>query len=188
MSDDGWRYLDRGRPLAMFSDLIHVVCPGCGERAVVVPRPGLPSLKYYSELRFRPRRLACAACGLTRDWTARRRANALVGVWLSGPDEPFFGLPLWLQAPCRGEVLWAYNERHLDMLEAYVTAGLRERTPWPSSQGMLDRLPAWIKASGNRADVLRAIRRLRDTRRRPPGAYGRSTERRDKDLYMRGPY
>lgn len=154
------RFLDRGRPLTMYSDLIQVVCPGCGGRAVVVPRPGLPELRYYSELLFRPRRLACGACGLTREWSAPRRGTALIGVRLGGPEDPFFGLPLWLRTPCRGHVLWAYNERHLDTLERYVAAGLRERTAWPT-MGMIDRLPAWIKAAGHREDVLRAIERLR---------------------------
>src|SRR6266508_5342224 len=72
----GGRFLDRGRPLAMYSDLIHVVCPGCGGRAVVVSRPGLPELRYYSELQFRPRRLVCPACGTSRDWAATIPASA----------------------------------------------------------------------------------------------------------------
>jgi hypothetical protein len=62
---------------------------------------------------------------------------------------------------CRGEVLWAYNERHLDTLAAYMAAGIRERAAWPM-MGMLDRLPAWIKAAGHREDVLKAIGRLRE--------------------------
>jgi hypothetical protein len=59
VSDDvsGGRFLDRGRPLAAYADLIHVVCPACGGQAVVVPCPGLPALRYLSELQFRPRRL-----------------------------------------------------------------------------------------------------------------------------------
>jgi hypothetical protein len=182
------RYIDDGHRLYAYADLLYVECPGCGERAVVVPRPGLPDLRYHSELLYRPRRLSCTGCGTTREWTAERRGNALVGVQLGGPGDPFFGLPLWLQTPCRGRVLWAYNERHLDTLEAYVAAGLRERAAWPT-MSMLARLPAWIKAAGNRDDVLKAIKRLREQagRHRHPMSRG-STARHQNNSYFRPPY
>lgn len=154
------RFLDNGRRLAGYADRILVVCPRCTARAEVLPAAGLPELRYYSELLYRPRRLVCARCGAHRDWTAQRRGAAVVAVTLGGPDEPFFGLPLWLQVPCRGRVLWAYDDRHLDVLADYVAAGLRQRPDWPS-MSMLDRLPAWMKTAGNRADVLRAVGRLR---------------------------
>jgi len=153
------RFRDHDRPLAAFSDLIYVVCPGCGGRAVVVPRPGLPELRYYSQVQFRPRRLACPHCALVRDWTAQRRNNTLVGVAIGGPSDPFFGLPLWLQVPCRGQLLWAYNQRHIDTLQRYVAAKLREH-PVDPDFGMLGRLPAWMKAARNRFAMLRGLRQL----------------------------
>ncbi|MBO9555970.1 hypothetical protein [Cellulomonas sp.] len=80
----------------------------------------------------------------------------------SGPDVPRFrGLDLWLQTPCEGHVLWAYDEAHLDYLERYVAAGLREQEPGNAS--VASRLPAWIKASKNRDSVGRALSRLRAT-------------------------
>jgi hypothetical protein len=63
----------------------------------VVQRPGLPPLGYYSELRFRPRRLVCQGCGATAGWRAERRDGALIGVRLGGTEDPFFRRPLWLQ-------------------------------------------------------------------------------------------
>jgi hypothetical protein len=52
------------------------------------------------------------------------------------PDEdeardPYFGLPLSLQTPCVGNILWAWNEAHRTFLENYVAAALRERIPNP---------------------------------------------------------
>ena len=157
----GSRFLSHGRSLAAYSDLIYVVCPGCGAQAVVVPRPGLPELRYYSELQYRPRRLACPHCGTTRDWAAQQRGGALVGVALGGPNDPFFGRPLWLQIPCCGHILWAYNSRHLDTLRSYVAADLRDSTDDPA-MSMTARLPAWIKKASHRTQVLHAIDRLRD--------------------------
>lgn len=173
----GSRYVDHGRPIAAYADLIYVVCPACGARAQIVPRPDLPELRYHSELQYRPRRLVCPGCALTREWVAERRGAALVGVALGGPNDPFFGLALWLQTPCCGRLLWAYNERHLDVLHAYVSADLRERAGF--AMGMLGRLPAWIKVATHRSEVLRAIDRLRAQlqRRNPdersPAAYAR---------------
>ncbi|WP_407549240.1 hypothetical protein QOM21_09090 [Streptomyces sp. Pv4-95] len=157
---DGRRHLDSRHRLSAYSDLIHVLCPGCGGRAVVVPRPDLPELRYWTEMHFRPRRLVCQLCGTTKEWTAERKGNALIAATLGGPDDPFFEQPLWLQTPCCNELLWAYNGRHVDVLEAYVAARLRERAGYPA-MSMLDRLPAWMKSARNRTEVLRGLQRLR---------------------------
>ena len=76
-------------------------------------------------------------------------------------------LELWLQTPCCGETLWAYNKEHLDFLEQYVAATLRERTR-PNGTGryaarnstLTSRLPGWIKRARNRDDVLRCLSKL----------------------------
>jgi hypothetical protein len=165
---------------------------------VVVPRPGLPELRYYGELQFRPRRLVCRHCGTTRDWVARQTrpsGGALIGVAFGGPNDPFFGRPLWLQTRCCGHLLWAYNRSHLDALRAYVAADLRQRTG--PTMGMLDRLPAWIKKANHRAEVLQAIDRLGDqlhrltARERPAASYEQPDApgpRPVRDFYFRDPY
>ena len=80
--------------------------------------------------------------------------------WISYPSLPeFVGLELWLQTPCEGHVLWAYDEVHLDLLERYAVAGVREQAPGDSS--LAGRLPRWIKAAKNRDAVLHALGRLR---------------------------
>jgi hypothetical protein len=79
----------------------------------------------------------------------------------SGPDDPYFGLPLWLSIDCCGKVLWAYNAEHLNLLEGYVGARLRERGDFLGTMSMLERLPRWMKSANHRTEVLRAIQRLR---------------------------
>jgi hypothetical protein len=166
----GSRFLDRGRWLAAYSDLIYVACPRCGGQAVVIPRPGLPERRYYNQLLYRPRRLTCPLCGAAKEWFPQKSGAGLVAVTLGGRSEPFFGRPLWLQAPCCGHVLWAYNGRHLDALESFVSAELRERTGYASRMAMIPRLPAWIKRANHRAEIARTIGRLRDQlQRAAPG-------------------
>jgi hypothetical protein len=84
---------------------------------------------------------------------------------------------------------------HLDVLQSYVAADVRERVG--PTMGMLDRLPAWIKKANHRTEVLRAINRLRDqlhrptARDRPAASYERSEERGPRpvrDFYFRAPY
>jgi hypothetical protein len=58
-------------------------------------------------------------------------------------------------------VLWAYNAEHLNVLEEYVSAHLRERGHSVTHMTMLERLPKWIKDAKHRDEVLRAIGRLR---------------------------
>ena len=57
------RHHDHGTWLVQFTSRILVVCPRCGGRALVVPRPDLAPPKYFSALLFQPRRLVCAGCG-----------------------------------------------------------------------------------------------------------------------------
>jgi hypothetical protein len=79
--------------------------------------------------------------------------------------DSFFGLPLWLQVPCCGETLWAYNAAHLDFLAEHVGATLRERTRHPEhgwhNRSLASRLPTWMKAARHRDEVLKGLERLR---------------------------
>lgn len=150
-------------------DPVLVVCPRCGGRAAARDTET-------------GARLQCDACTLFRVWsgqdlhaTSEGRDVLLVrraGTWVDpGTGHPppgascprthdaRFGLPLWLVTGCcGGEVLWARNEVHLDYLEAYVAASLRDR-----SGGLSMKLPTWMKRASNRDEVLRAISRLRAT-------------------------
>jgi len=69
-------------------------------------------------------------------------------------------LELWLQVQCRGRTLWALHEEHLDYLERYVAAGIRERVP-NRNGSQASRLPVWIKSAKNRDEVVRCLARLR---------------------------
>ena len=92
------------------------------------------------------------------------------------PEDPFFGLPLLLQAPCCDEVLWAFNSRHLEVLGALVGASVREREREARARGevvsnstLLAKLPRWMKAAKNRDAVVRCIDKLRERTRTSRG-------------------
>ncbi len=145
------RFRDEATYLDQFGATLLVRCPRCGGRAEFAA----PSDATGRQAALR--RVVCAGCGYVRNgradgpnWDALSRGNV----------DPYSGLPLWLQTPCCGETLWAYNMEHLAFLERYVAATLRERTPNKNSS-LASRLPAWLTSAKNREEVLRGIARLR---------------------------
>ncbi|MGW8765975.1 hypothetical protein ACWGN5_26105 [Streptomyces sp. NPDC055815] len=186
------RHHDRGIWLAGFTRRVLVVCPGCGGRALVTPRPGLPE---RGNPLFEPRRLTCGGCGAVAEWAAEQRGNTLVGVVPGGTEDPFFRRPLWLQTRCAGRILWAYDEEHVDALAAYVGARLRIRHASPTL-GMFARLPAWMKSAAHRDEVLAGLETLRALagRSAPADRSDAAHERGDRPrhhgslLFRGGPY
>lgn len=145
------RFQDTGVHLAEYLDELLVECPRCKRQAVVRQfgggKPGM----------FAPRRVGCGGCGYLKETDGRRVGGAHGQDW-------YFGLPLWLRAPCCGELFWAFNTRHLAYLEAYIRAEIREKPrPNPGNwnhHGMITRLPRWMKLAQNREPLLRTIARL----------------------------
>jgi ribosomal protein S27AE len=147
----GERVVSRGETAGAFGGETLVVCPRCGRRAVMREMAEHPA---GSDHRYR---LVCPHCGCTASFSHLgffRRAGS--------PD----GLRLWLETPCCGETLLARNAAHLDYLERYVRAELRERVADPrwgwANRSIVSRLPRWVGSAKNRAEVLRCIQRLRD--------------------------
>lgn len=128
-----------------FGGQFYIVCPQCARCAIVVDRGAYRIV------------LSCRFCGYVRDETVVRtsKIGALVD-W-------YFQIPLWLQTPCCGEILWAYNGQHLAFLEACVVAkqrtSVRNEYGW-SNRGLMNRLPAWMKLAKNRDEVLHGLDKL----------------------------
>ncbi|MFE5688378.1 hypothetical protein [Streptomyces sp. NPDC056512] len=155
------RFRDARHTKYHFIDHVLVRCPKRAGIAHVAP--AAPAADGSVPSVFARRRLVCRACGLSRDAAGggfrlfRGRGEAI---------DPYFGLPLWLQAETRHGWLWAYNPEHLELLRQFVQAPLRERAPWDAQvkkMTLVARLPTWIKSAKNRSEVLRAIDRIRST-------------------------
>ncbi|MBD0300766.1 MAG: hypothetical protein ICV85_00905 [Tolypothrix sp. T3-bin4] len=147
------RFNDNGDTIYSFMDEFLVVCPECSACARVVPI----SPEKVSSL-FAPRRVACRKCGFTKDWEGSSLASGTA-------VDSYFQLPLWLQARCCTEVLWAYNLRHLCFIEAFVSALIRERSQdetqgW-RNQSLASRLPKWLQSAKNRKQILKTIEKLK---------------------------
>lgn len=126
-------FQDSARRLDDFADEFLVECPRCSKVCVVTIEEAANKLSVL----FLPRKAVCVHCGYLSKWNEKSIAQ-----YTDGRDW-YFGLPLWLKVSCCGEVLWAFNERHLDYLEAYIGATIRKEVPNVNSS-MASRLPAWI--------------------------------------------
>ena len=78
----------------------------------------------------------------------------------SGIVDPAFGLPFWYQDSVKGNIIWAYNIKHLTEIKNYVRATLRERVTDKFKMTMVEKLPDFIKLAKNRKEVLKAIGRM----------------------------
>ncbi|MBW4623245.1 MAG: hypothetical protein KME17_28290 [Cyanosarcina radialis HA8281-LM2] len=149
------RFQDSGESIYSFQDEFLVRCPNCSFCAII------RRLDPNNNDGFAPRRFSCTACGSTKDWSESK----IVQRSDSEPTDDYFHYPLWLQTPCCGQTLWAYNLRHLDFIEAFVSAELREQKPdegygW-SNRSLFSRLPKWMQSAKNREKILKAIAKIR---------------------------
>ncbi|MEH1812173.1 MAG: hypothetical protein V7K26_01640 [Nostoc sp.] len=170
------RFRDYGKRLADFEQEILVRCPQCdaygGQRLGIAK---ILTVKSEQSNLSSIKRITCQQCSYTKQKSKDGNRKAALLVWQNnyrdkrnsrdGILDHFFGLPLWLQISCCGQVLWAYNEAHLNFLESYVQSRLRERLPDDSlgwhNGSLASRLPRWIKLTQHREKVLQKIQQLK---------------------------
>jgi len=132
------RFRDAGETIYEFVDNVLAECPRCKKCTKMSwdPYKSMP-------------KLVCEKCGLVA-------VSPVVSY--GGPE--FSGVTLWLKTSCCGNTLWEYNKEHLDFLENYVSANIREQLP-NINRSLASRLPTWIKRAKNRESVLKCINKLR---------------------------
>lgn len=158
------RFVDEQLTIADFYNEVLVVCPTCAGRAISI----CDQIKETA-------RLTCINCGYSKE-IPTRYSYAHVEKRQSGKsDEPhsiepktyqlitaahiYFNAELWLQAPFKEHVFWAYNHKHLNYLKRYIAASLRESAD-RSHYTLVEKLPKFIQAAGNRQALLKIIEQL----------------------------
>lgn len=131
-------------------DPILVVCPKCQSKAFI-----LPDTEYK-------RRCVCTKCSF---YKSQADKYFWIGTRKNISTERVLYLELWLHTDCCGHTLYAFTQRHLNLLEAYIKADLRERRQdeygWRNSS-VASRLPKWIESHKNREQLIKAIQKLRE--------------------------
>ena len=167
MTETPERFAGSASPWA-FADLMLVRCPSCGAAARAARGERKPQVPVVVTV-------TCTGCGFAKVWRTK-------GDWSPRDDvapvpgevcDLLTGLPLWLQTPCAGHTLWAFNAEHLDFLRGAVGARLRERATYAGWDGRSHTdtyygripaaLPTWMKVAEHRDEVLAALARMERT-------------------------
>jgi len=67
---------------------------------------------------------------------------------------------LWYSENYKGNYFWAYNTEHLNYIESYIKADLRERNK-RTHVTLVERLPKFIKSAKNRESLLKMIKKIK---------------------------
>jgi predicted nucleic acid-binding Zn-ribbon protein len=145
---------------------IYVICPKCGNQALVKSKG---FLYHENEEQIK---LICLKCGMNKYYSEKPKDKFISersGIqyetrnYVYGANiDPFFNLPLWLQKEMPDGLLWAYNYEHLNFIENHIRAELRYRkTTISQSSSIGSRLPKWMSAKKNRNEILNGIEKLK---------------------------
>lgn len=167
MSKTTEKFIDTDESVFDFGNEFLVVCPKCSLMAKVILKRENADFEIFSY-----RKIVCLNCGLSKDWNGSgiigfhsgkvpEKSSSRKWIAIGGNFDWYFQEPLWLQINCCGETLWAYNFKHLEFIENYVTARLRRRIP-NQNQSLASRLPKWIKNAKNREEIIKAIAKLKE--------------------------
>lgn len=129
------RFQDSGEALYHFEEYRIIECPKCSKPTD-----------------FENLRVSCTQCGYNKEFEETGHWYGLVPLTVPIVD--------YLKIPCCGETLWVVNLEHLNFLEEYTQAQLRERTP-NINKSLISRLPQWMKSAKNRDAILTSIRKLK---------------------------
>ena len=72
----------------------------------------------------------------------------------------YFQAEIWLKAPFKNDVFWGYNDKHLEYLERYISATLREHKD-RSHFTLLEKLPKFYHDAKKRDGLLKIIAKLK---------------------------
>ncbi|OXA94684.1 hypothetical protein B0A75_19580 [Flavobacterium oncorhynchi] len=106
----------------------------------------------------------CPHCNFQEDWKTKvyrvrkelKHDDGLV-------KECWYNLPLWFQKEVNDSIFWAYNQDHIDYLERYIQADLRERNSKMNvTSSLVSRLPQFVKAAKNREKLLKILRKWKE--------------------------
>ena len=87
-------------------------------------------------------------------YTLRKISYSKVGF------DPYYAYRLFLNIAVRQGQICVYNPTHLEILKKFIQADLREHKFPNYNRSYFSRLPAWIKSTRNRKEILKAILRL----------------------------
>ncbi|KPE49519.1 hypothetical protein [Chryseobacterium indologenes] len=146
---DKIRFTDQNKTISDFYDEVWVVCTVCGQKAFA-----------KTDREQKKARLFCPACGYNKETSMESCIFGYKALSIRAAHV-YFGAELWLQHSFKDDIFCAYNGPHLEYLENYIAADLREhkdRTHFT----LLEKLPRFYHEAKNRKSLLAIIERLKN--------------------------
>ena len=144
------RFQDENLLLSHFYQEVCVVCPACFKKANATVNKETKTA-----------RLICESCSCNKEITTIS-GNCTIEM----PANQYFEVELWLQAPFKNDIFWAYNSNHLEYLERYISATIREHKD-RTGFTLLEKLPKFYHEAKNRESLLKIIRKLKSNAIKP---------------------
>ncbi|MCA5004157.1 hypothetical protein [Sphingobacterium bovistauri] len=142
------RFNDQNKGLSYFQSEVWIVCPDCAKKAVT--KVDYENAKAY---------LFCKNCGLSKQKSTTITVAGIKGNWKMIAHN-YFNTQLWLEHSFKNDVFYALNGEHLDYLEQYIAADLREHKD-RTGFTLLERLPKFYHEAKNRKALLSIIQKLK---------------------------
>ena len=139
------RFQDENLLLSDFYDDVFVVCPSCSKKAIA-------TVNFKSKIA----RLLCIHCGFNKEIATSLSKETS----LETAANQYFQVELWLKTAFKNDVFWAYNDKHLDYLERYISASLRDHKD-RTNFTLIEKLPKFYHEAKNREGLLKIIEKLK---------------------------
>lgn len=142
------RFQDEEKKISDYSNEVLVVCPSCSQKAICKLKQDLKKVE-----------LICSQCGYNKHSSTVTNIGGIQANTVMAAHE-YFNVALWLQVPFKNDHFFAYNDAHLEYLERYIGATLREhknRTGFT----LLEKLPKFYHDAKNREPLLKLIQKLK---------------------------
>lgn len=143
------RFTDKKYRLSDFQDEVWVVCPSCSKQAIATLNKA-----------EKKARLLCTQCGNNKTYSTLVAYEKGKTLEIKQAAHLFFDARLWFSIPFKGEIFWAYNTNHLNYLEQYIAAKIREHSN-RSHFTLLEKLPKFYHEAKNREALLKVIAKLK---------------------------
>ncbi len=124
-------------------------CPNCGKNIMFKHQWTKKEMTEIS--------ISCKLCSETIK--AKPKTVEINAFWYKNNMVEF---KYWYQLRFKDNLLWAVNKEHIEFLEDYVSADLRERYPKRYGMMLAERLPKFIKNKKNRESLLKALKKLKE--------------------------
>ncbi|EKY12703.1 hypothetical protein [Capnocytophaga sp. oral taxon 324] len=138
--------------LELFVATVKLHCPNCGT-PIEQRQGGLKEKKDLCQVK-------CPKCGeeylVKPQYKLYHKPNPIAPNGLKCDNT--FGLPYFFQENVRGNLFWARNMSHLQIMEDYIASDLRER----EGMTMVAKLPTFVKSKKNRELILKILRKWKE--------------------------